>query len=52
MLKNIDFAGNIGSIMNINTERVVTVKANVEDIPGPVARIAARTADRHQAGVL
>ena len=40
-IASIDFAGNIGTIMHIDSERVVTVKANVEGIPGPVARMAA-----------
>jgi len=36
----ISFAGSIGDINRINNERVVTVKANVDEtkIPGPVAR--------------
>ena len=40
-LASIEFSGNIGTINHIDSERVVTVKANVEDIPGPVAREAA-----------
>ncbi|MEN8142228.1 MAG: efflux RND transporter permease subunit, partial [Thermodesulfobacteriota bacterium] len=40
-IATIGFAGNIGTIMHIDSERVVTVKANVEDVPGPVARQAA-----------
>lgn len=37
------FAGSIGDITRINNERVVTVKANVDEtkIPGPVARTQA-----------
>ena len=39
----ITFAGSIGDINRINNERVVTVKANVDEtkIPGPVARAEA-----------
>ncbi|MCP3892784.1 MAG: efflux RND transporter permease subunit [Desulfobulbaceae bacterium] len=39
----ISFAGSIGDINRINNERVVTVKANVDEtkIPGPVARAEA-----------
>jgi multidrug efflux pump subunit AcrB len=39
----ISFAGSIGDINRINNERVVTVKANVDEtkIPGPVARAQA-----------
>ena len=39
----ITFAGSIGDINRINNERVVTVKANVDEtkIPGPVARAQA-----------
>ncbi len=39
-LAKIDYAGNIGNIVRINHERVVTIKANVDEtkIPGPVAR--------------
>ena len=39
-LAEISFAGSIGDINRINNERVVTVKANVDEakIPGPVAR--------------
>jgi multidrug efflux pump subunit AcrB len=39
-LATIDYAGSIGDIVRINHERVVTVKANVDEnkIPGPVAR--------------
>jgi len=42
-LAKIDYTGNIGSIVRINHERVVTVKANVDEtkIPGPVARAQA-----------
>jgi len=39
----VTFAGSIGDITRINNERVVTVKANVDEtkIPGPVARAQA-----------
>ncbi|MBF0450967.1 MAG: efflux RND transporter permease subunit [Candidatus Magnetomorum sp.] len=39
-IANIDYSGSIGDIVRINHERVVTVKANVDEtkIPGPVAR--------------
>jgi len=39
-LAEIKFSGSIGDIVRINNERVVTVKANVDEtkIPGPVAR--------------
>lgn len=39
----IEFAGGIGDIVRINNERVVTVKANVDEekIPGPVVRTQA-----------
>jgi multidrug efflux pump subunit AcrB len=39
-LAHIEFAGGLGDIVRINHERVVTVKANVDEnkIPGPVAR--------------
>lgn len=39
----VSFAGSIGDINRINNERVVTVKANVDEtkIPGPVARAEA-----------
>jgi multidrug efflux pump subunit AcrB len=42
-LATIDFAGGLGDIVRINHERVVTVKANVDEskIPGPVARAQA-----------
>ncbi|MBW1634949.1 MAG: efflux RND transporter permease subunit [Deltaproteobacteria bacterium] len=42
-LARISFAGSIGNINRINNERVVTVKANVDEtkIPGPVARAQA-----------
>ena len=42
-LAEIEFAGSIGDIVRINNERVVTVKANVDEtkIPGPVARAQA-----------
>ncbi len=39
-LAKIDYTGNIGNIVRINHERVVTVKANVDEtkVPGAVAR--------------
>jgi len=39
-LARIDYAGSIGDITRINNERVVTVKASVDEtkVPGPVAR--------------
>ncbi len=39
-LARIEFAGGLGDIVRINHERVVTVRANVDEnkIPGPVAR--------------
>jgi len=39
-IAKVTFAGSIGDIRRINNERVVTVKANVDEtkIPGPVAR--------------
>jgi multidrug efflux pump subunit AcrB len=42
-LARVRFAGSIGDITRINNERVVTVKANVDEtkIPGPVARAQA-----------
>jgi multidrug efflux pump subunit AcrB len=42
-LARIRFAGAIGDITRINNERVVTVKANVDEtrVPGPVARAQA-----------
>ena len=42
-LAEVRFAGSIGDIVRINNERVVTVKANVDEtkIPGPVARAEA-----------
>lgn len=42
-LAKIQFSGAIGDIVRINNERVVTVKANVDEtkIPGPVARAEA-----------
>jgi multidrug efflux pump len=42
-LARIEFAGGLGDIVRINHERVVTVKANVDEnkIPGPVARAQA-----------
>jgi multidrug efflux pump len=42
-IATIDYSGSIGSIMRINNERVITVKANVDElkIPAPVARAEA-----------
>jgi multidrug efflux pump len=42
-LADIGYAGTIGDIVRINNERVVTVKASVDEtkIPGPVARVQA-----------
>jgi len=42
-LATIDYIGSMGDIVRINHERVVTVKANVDEtkIPGPVARAQA-----------
>jgi multidrug efflux pump len=42
-LARIEFTGGLGDIIRINHERVVTVKANVDEnkIPGPVARAQA-----------
>ncbi len=42
-LATIEYSGSIGDIVRINNERVVTVKANVDEakIPGPVARAQA-----------
>ena len=42
-LAHIEFAGGLGDIVRIDHERVVTVKANVDEnkIPGPVARAQA-----------
>jgi multidrug efflux pump subunit AcrB len=42
-LARIEFAGGLGDIVRINHERVVTVKANVDEnkIPGPLARARA-----------
>ncbi len=42
-IASVTFAGSIGDINRINNERVVTVKANVDEtkIPGPVARAEA-----------
>ncbi|WP_417910649.1 efflux RND transporter permease subunit [Candidatus Electronema sp. PJ] len=39
-LATLDFTGSIGNINRINNERVVTVKANVDEtkVPGPVVR--------------
>jgi multidrug efflux pump subunit AcrB len=39
-IANIEYSGSMGDIVRINHERVVTVKANVDEtkIPGPVAR--------------
>ncbi|MBU0944640.1 MAG: efflux RND transporter permease subunit [Proteobacteria bacterium] len=45
-LATVTFSGSIGEIVRINNERVVTVKANVDEtkIPGPVARAVAEKA--------
>ncbi|MFZ5766972.1 MAG: efflux RND transporter permease subunit [Thermodesulfobacteriota bacterium] len=42
-LATIEYGGSIGDITRINNERVVTVKANVDEtrVPGPVARAQA-----------
>lgn len=42
-LATVDYSGSIGDIVRINNERVVTVKANVDEtrVPGPVARAQA-----------
>ena len=42
-IASIDYSGSIGNIVRINHNRVVTVKANVDEtkIPGPVARTQA-----------
>lgn len=42
-LAKIDYTGSLGNIVRINHERVVTVKANVDEtkIPGAVARVQA-----------
>lgn len=39
-LADIDYTGSLGDIVRINHERVITVKANVDEdqVPGPVAR--------------
>jgi multidrug efflux pump subunit AcrB len=44
-LAAVEYSGGIGDIVRINNERVVTVKANVDEtkIPGPVARAEAET---------
>ena len=44
-IAHIDYTGTIGDIIRINHNRVVTVKANVDEtkIPGPVARKQAET---------
>jgi multidrug efflux pump len=44
-LAKVEYSGSIGNIVRINNERVVTVKANVDEskIPGPVARAEAET---------
>ncbi len=44
-IASIDYAGSVGDISRINYDRVVTVKANVDEtkIPGPVARQQAET---------
>lgn len=43
-LATVKFGGTLGDITRVNNERVVTVKANVDDtkIPGPVARLQAQ----------
>jgi multidrug efflux pump subunit AcrB len=45
-LAKIDYRGGLGDIVRINNERVVTVKASVDEtkIPGPVARAGAEEA--------
>jgi len=42
-LATVEYSGSIGDIVRINNDRVVTVKANVDEtkIPGPVARAEA-----------
>ncbi len=42
-IADVEYAGGLGDITRINNERVVTVKANVDEtqIPGPVARAQA-----------
>ncbi|MBW2605220.1 MAG: efflux RND transporter permease subunit [Deltaproteobacteria bacterium] len=42
-IATVEYSGGIGDIVRINNERVVTVKANVDEakIPGPVARAEA-----------
>ncbi len=42
-LATVDYTGSMGDIVRINHERVVTVKANVDEVkvPGPVARAMA-----------
>jgi len=42
-LATVEYSGSIGDIVRINNQRVVTVKANVDEtkIPGPVARAQA-----------
>ena len=42
-LASIDYSGGLGDIVRINHERVVTVRANVDEmkVPGPVARVQA-----------
>jgi multidrug efflux pump len=42
-LATVEYSGSVGDIVRINNERVVTVKANVDEakIPGPVARAEA-----------
>ncbi|KPJ78926.1 MAG: acriflavin resistance protein [Deltaproteobacteria bacterium SG8_13] len=44
-IAGIDYSGTLGDIVRINHDRVVTVKANVDEtkIPGPVARAQAET---------
>ena len=46
-LATVEYSGSIGDIVRINNQRVVTVKANVDEtkIPGPVARAQAEGLD-------
>ncbi len=48
-LATVEYSGSIGDIVRINNERVVTVKANVDEakIPGPVARAQAEALLQH-----
>jgi len=43
-LATVQFSGTLGDIIRVNNERVVTIKANVDEtkIPGPVARAQAQ----------